>query len=1130
MKCTKCGEENRTGANFCVECGNKLIPTCAQCNHPNLPGSKFCEKCGFNLTEPTGAIPKGLSYDEKLRNIQKYLPEGLREKILSQKDRIEGERKQVTVVFADMEGFTGLLDQLGIEDAYSVMDKVYEILIRKVHDYEGVVNEMTGDGIMALFGAPIALEDAPQKAIRTAYAIHKEMAKFSERMKRKQGQAISIKMRIGIHTGPVVVGTLGNDFRLEFKAVGDTVNLASRMEGLAAPGTTYVSEETFKLTEGFFRFEALGDQRIKGKKEPVKIYRFIAPGARRTRFDVSAERGLTPFVGREQDLELLLGGFERAKAGSGQAFSIVGEAGGGKSRLLYEFRKAVSNENTNFLEGKCLSYSRGIAYQPIIDILQSIFNIAENDDDGEIKAKAAMALEKLEVDEASTLPYLFEILSVKDSGIDAIPMSTEAKKDRTIEALKQVIVQYAAMRPLIMAIEDLHWIDQSSEDFLEYLLQNIGGERIFLIFNYRPKYICSWSKQNCHSRIQLNRLSSQDSLQMVYHILGTRFLEDALEQLSLEKTEGIPFFIEEFVRSLKDLRLAVRKAERYCLVRDFQEMTIPSTIQDIIMARVDALPKDAKDILQTGSVIEREFSFQLLKQVTNITENELLSHLSVLKDAELLYERGVFPESSYIFKHALTRKVLYDSILTRKRQILHEAIGNAIEALFKNSPEKHYGVLTEHFIASGNYKKGALYSRLAERHAEKAASLTDAMDYAQKRIDCLEKLPTTDSMQKEIIDARTALGLYAVQSGFHAKAHQAVSPVIELAEKLTYQRRLPQIYSIAGSYKYIVEEDFPAAFKNLEEALAISGKSNDMVSSLFSNFWLAIVRSVNCEFEQADTHMARALEINQAANSNWGVSIIKSNLSFFIHYFKGSVKESYQTSNEALEGANESGDIFSKAMASVCHGISCYGCGFFHEAISYLTEGCKFCDKINLVIFHGLAHFWLGETSYELGNYKDSEENYRQAIAILEHNRIIPSWVNVIRSASVKIKAIQKVPVIDFDPLVSYADSNKSKIWGGWFYRNIAEIMLNVDDQSFAAAEDWINRAIKADSTNGTMLNLGRDFTLYAELYRRRGQQDNAMTALNTAIEVFKKCCSDGFLKQAQKDLALITPPGSAST
>jgi tetratricopeptide (TPR) repeat protein len=776
------------------------------------------------------------------------------------------------------------------------------------------------------------LEDAPQKAVRTAYAIHKEIVKFSDSRKQQQGTALPIKMRIGIHTGPVVVGTLGNDLRLEFKAVGDTVNLASRMEGLAEPGTTFVSEETFRLTEGFFRYEALGEKKIKDKEEPVKIYQFIAPSARKTRFDVSAERGLTPFVGRDRELELLIDGFERSKKGHGRAISIVAEAGGGKSRLLYEFRKGVSHENITFLEGKCLSYSKGIAYHPIVDILKSIINIKEKDGEPEIREKTSRALKSWGVDEDSTLPYLLELLSVRDSGIDAIAMSPEAKKDRTIDALKQVVLKIAEIRPLIIAIEDLHWIDQSSEEVLKYFLEKIAKTQIFLIFNYRPKYDRPWKNDAYHSEITLNRLSNRESLKMVYHILGTKMLEGNLENLSLEKTEGIPFFIEEFVKSLKDLKLAIKDADKYCLVKDFQDMTIPSTIQDVIMARVDALPKGAKDILQTGSVIEREFSYGLVRRVAGLTEQELLSHLTILKGAELVYERGVFPKSNYIFKHALTRKVVYDSILTRKKKILHEAIGNAIENLSEDSIERQYGVLAEHFISSGNFEKGAKFSRLAERAAEKAASLADAIDYAQKRIDCLEKLSQTNVVQKEIIDARTVLGLYSIQSGFHADANKAVAPVLELAESLAYKRRLSQIYTIIGTYNYLVEEDFPAALKNLEAALSISGELDDMVSILFSNFWSAIVRSVNCEFEKADTHITKALEINLAANSHWGVSIIKSNLSYFIYFFKGRVDKSYQTSSEALQGANESGDIFSKAMASVCHGIACYGCGFFEKA------------------------------------------------------------------------------------------------------------------------------------------------------------------------------------------------------
>ena len=311
MKCPKCRFENPNGVDFCVECGSKLEIICPECGYGNSLSFKFCGGCGRKLSLPIEAFPKDLSFDEKLTKIQRYLPKGLTEKILSQRDRIEGEHKQVTVMFCDMEGFTHLTESLGSEEAYTIMDQVYEILIHKVHDYEGTVNEMTGDGIMALFGAPIALEDASQRAIRSALAIHRELAKFSNRLKQKKEYTSPLKMRIGIHTGPVVVGTLGNDLRVEFKAVGDTVNLASRMEGQAQPGTTYITEDTFKLTEGLFRFEGLGQRVIKGKEEPVNVFRAIAPSTMRTRFDVSAERGLTPFAGRERELELLLDGLER---------------------------------------------------------------------------------------------------------------------------------------------------------------------------------------------------------------------------------------------------------------------------------------------------------------------------------------------------------------------------------------------------------------------------------------------------------------------------------------------------------------------------------------------------------------------------------------------------------------------------------------------------------------------------------------------------------------------------------------------------------------------------------------------------------------------------------------------------
>jgi class 3 adenylate cyclase/tetratricopeptide (TPR) repeat protein len=1120
MKCPKCQFDNREGVKFCEKCGTKMELACPNCRAKIPMDREFCGECGRNLSIPSEAPAKDLSFDEKLEKIQRYLPKGLTEKILSQKDRIEGERKQVTVMFCDMEGFTQLSEKLGPEEAYTIMDQVYEILIHKVHDYEGTVNEFTGDGIMALFGAPIALEDAPQRAIRSAYAIHREMTRFSDKMKEEKQDIPRLKMRIGIHTGPVVVGTLGNDLRVEFKAVGDTVNLASRMEGLAEPRSTYVSEDTFRLTEGLFRFEALGEKTIKGKADTVKAYRVIAPSTSRTRFDVSAERGLTPFVGRDRMLQLMLDGFERSKTGRGQAISIMAEAGVGKSRLLYEFRKAVANEDVTFQEGKCLSYSRGVTYHPVIDIVKSNFDIVEGDGDFEIREKLKRGLNILGAEESSTLPYLLELLSVKDSGVDTISLSPEARKDRIIEALKRISLKASEIRPLIMAIEDLHWIDRSSEDVFKFLLDSISGAKVYLIFTYRPEFVHTWGGKSYLNQITLNRLSNQESLAMVAHLLGTENIESDLEDLILDKAEGVPFFIEEFIKSLKDLKIIERKNSKYSLARDIQKLTVPSTIQDVIMARVDTLPEGAKELLQSGSVVEREFSYEVIRQVSGLSEQELLSRLSVLKDSELLFERGIYPETNFIFKHALTQEVVYDSILTRKKKELHKKIGQAIEQLYKDNLHEYYGVLADHFILGENFEKGADYSKLAERRVEKVASLNDAVAYAKKRISCLEKLPVDDDVEKKIIGARTVLGLYYVQLVHPVEAKAAVDPIVDWAISLNYKRRVSQIYNILGFYYHIVDENYPKAIEYYEKALKIGEELNDMISIVLANAFMGTCLSDNGEFEKALPYYEKALEINVSANILWGIVAIKTNIANWIYLRQGNVTLAYQTSQEALRIADESGDIHSKGLANYALGISYYYKGYLEEAEEHLLKSVDFLQKSNQLSFVAAVNTVLGYTYFRRGDYETCQKYYKRAISLRQHLSLSPSYIIYNKIPLALAKVMNKVKDINLNEIFTWHEDIKNRWVKGWVPKFISEILLNIDDQNISEAEDWIKISIETNQKYGMMWNLARDYALYAELFKRKSDLSKAKEKFSKAIDIFKECGADGWVEKYKKELA----------
>ncbi len=1124
VKCPKCQFENPDGIKFCGECGTKLEILCPHCNYSNPPRFKFCGECGQKLSINSEPPPKDLSFDEKLEKIQKYLPKGLTEKILSQRDKIEGERKQVTVMFCDMVGFTALSEKIGPEEAYSIMDQIYEILIHKVHDFEGTVNEMTGDGIMAVFGAPIALEDAPQRAIRSALAIHWEMVKFSDKV-RDGSRILPVKMRIGIHTGLVVVGTLGNDLRVEFKAVGDTVNLASRMEGLAEPGTTYVTEETFKLTEGLFRFEGLGDRLIKGKEKPIKVYRVLAPSTSRTRFDVSSEFGLTPFVGRERELELLLNGLERAKTGRGQAFSIVAEAGLGKSRLLYEFRKAIANENVIFLEGKSLSYSRNAAYHPVIDILKSNFRIGESDSEVVIKEKVTKALKTVNAEEASTLPYFLDLLSVKESGIDKISISPEAKKARTIEALKQIVLKGSELRPFIMAIEDLHWIDNSSEESLKYLFEGITGARVLLIFSYRPEFIHTWGGRSYHSHVTLNRLSNRESLAMVSYLLDTEKIERNLEELMLEKTEGVPFFIEEYIRSLKDLKVIEEKDNTYYLTEESQTLAIPSRIHDVIMARVDSLPEGVKESLQIGSVIGREFSHKLLKEVIEVTEQELLISISILKDSELIYERGIYPESTYIFRHALTQESVYQSLLKSARQKYHRIIAETLEQHFLQTTEVQPELLGYHYTEADLAEKAIPYLQKAGELSVQRFANIEAIAHLNKGLELLETLPETDKRIQQELDMHLSLALALVATkGF---ASQEVEQVYIRSRELCQQvGETKQLFNVLCGLNmlYTIRMEYQTAQELGEQLLTLAKHQADSELLLEAHFRLGRLLFFMDEYRTALKHLEKGIalydmEQHHTHAVHYGQDPGAGCFGFAAWVFLelGYPDQGKQKVQEALCLAQQVGHPFSLAIA-LNHVARLYVLrrewpvvqGRTEQLIAFAEEHRFAYWVANAKRFRGLA----------LVNQGQEEAGIAQMHEGLETMRSLGTIATLIAQLIELAQAYEKVGRVNeglrlLDEALTLAERTESKGYAE-MYRIKGELLLMTSGVSNEKVEHCFQQALNiARRQKKKMYELRAAMSL-SRLWQNQGKKEEARDLLSEIYGWFTEGFDTADLKEAK--------------
>ena len=742
MKCPKCQFENPEGAKFCVECGGKIEIICRKCGFSNSPRFKFCAECGHALKEPTGAPL--IDYTEP----HSYTPKFLAEKILTTRSSIEGERKLVTVLFADVANYTSIAEKLDPEEVHQIMDGCFKILMDEIHRYEGTINQFTGDGVMALFGAPVAHEDHAQRACHSALSIQKALEGYRDELRNRFG--IDFKMRIGINSGPVVVGSIGDDFRMDYTAIGDTTNLASRMESMAEPGTTLVSKSTHRIARDFFEFQFLGKLQVKGKEGFPEAYELKKASEVETRIEAAVARGLTRFVGREKESGALKEAFEKAQSGHGQVVGIVGDAGVGKSRLILEFRNLLPEGEYTYLEGRCLHFGGSMAYLPILDFLRSYFHFKEGDAEDLIKKKMEQTILRVDETLRRVLVPLQDLLSLKVEDEAYLKVEPEQKKEKIFESIRDLLVRESENKPVVMTIEDLQWIDKASEGFLDYLIGWLANVRVLLILLYRPEYTHQWGSKSYYNRIGLDQLTTKSSAELVEAILEGAEVVPELRELILSRAAGNPLYMEEFTHTLLENGSIQRKDNQYVLGQEPSDIQVPETIQGVIAARMDRLEDSLKRIMQVASVIGREFAFRILQTITGLKE-ELKSHLLNLQGLEFIYEKRLFPELEYVFKHALTQEVAYNSLLLKRRKEIHERIGQAIEQIYPERLEEFYEVLGHHYARSDNSQKALEYLSRANQKAARVNAMQEAKAYFDEAMKILDTLPETELNQKRRI-------------------------------------------------------------------------------------------------------------------------------------------------------------------------------------------------------------------------------------------------------------------------------------------------------------------------------------------------------------------------------------------
>jgi class 3 adenylate cyclase/tetratricopeptide (TPR) repeat protein len=856
MKCPQCQHENETAAKFCEECAAPLPRSCGNCGRQVSPTARFCPECA----RPTGLATATPTAD-RFASPESYTPRHLAEKILTSKAALEGERKQVTVLFADLKGSMELLADRDPEEARKLLDPVLERMMEAIHRYEGTVNQVMGDGIMALFGAPLAHEDHAVRACYAALRMQEAVQRYAEGVRRSEGFLVQI--RVGLNSGEVVVRTIGSDLHMDYSAVGQTTHLAARLEQLAAPGTALMSAEALRLAEGYVQVKSVGPVNVKGLTQPLDVYELIGAGSARTRLQAAAARGLTRFVGRDAEMEQLRRAQGAAEQGHGQIVATVGEPGVGKSRLFHEFTHSHHVHGWLVLAGGSVSYGKATPYLPLIDLLKTYFHVEARDEVRRIREKVTGKLLALDRTLERTLPAFLSLLDVLPQDAEWHALDPRERRQRTREAIKRLLRRESQVQPLVLVCEDLHWIDSETQAFLDNFIESLPTVRALLLANYRPEYQHGWGSKTYYVQLRIDSLPPESAGEMLDGLLGHGPELQPLKRLLIERTEGNPLFLEEGVRDLFETGVLTGERGAYRPAKPLATMHVPATVQAVLAARIDRLAPDDKQVLQAAAVVGKDVPLVLLREIAETPQGDLQQVLPRLQAREFLYETSLFPEIEYTFKHALTHEVTYGGVLQSRRRELHARIVETIERLHGDRPAEHVDRLAHHAVRAEAWDKALTYLRQAAAKAADRLALRPAAAYLEQAIAAADRLPRRRDVLEQSIDLHTALRAVLFPLNEYESLHDHLSQAAALAGEIDDDLRLGRVVALQAHYHCVVVGDTRQALECVRRATAIADRAGAPSLVGTARFTLGQVLYAGAQYLEAIAALEANLELFQ---------------------------------------------------------------------------------------------------------------------------------------------------------------------------------------------------------------------------------------------------------------------------